>query len=137
MDRAQHPEPSRAIRLLIEYDRWQLAVRDRWVMEKHVPPSDALGAAEAQSGFWFELRDANDRVLYRRVMDNPIRADAEVHDPDVGLYRQAVRDPKGVFAILVPDLPEAEEIAFFSSPLDPGQSANAADEVSRLALPRA
>src|SRR6266508_2208561 len=134
MDRTQQPEPNRAIRLLIEYDQSRFTVRESWSLETLAPPSHPLVAAQAQSGFWFELRDGKDSVVYRRVMENPVQFDVEVHDPERGPYRRAVEEPKGVFTILIPDLPEAQEIVFVSSPLDPAESAGPAEQVARLTL---
>ncbi len=127
-------EPNRAIRLLVEYDKSGFSISESWPLETLAPQSHSLDAPRATSGFWVELRDAKRNVLYRRVIQNPVAADVEVFDPEEGVHRHAVEDPKGVFTVLVPDIPEAEEIAFVSSPTDPAKRQNAARQVAALPL---
>jgi hypothetical protein len=131
----QRAEPNRAIRLLIEYDKSGFSITDSRPLETLAPASHALDAPRATSGFWVELRDAKKNVLYRRVMPNPVQSDVEIFDPE-GLHRHAVEEPKGVFTVLVPDIPDAEEIAFVSSPPDPAKRQNAAREVAAMPLRR-
>jgi len=135
MDPAQQAEPNRAIRLLIEYDRSGYTIGDSWLVETLAPASHSLEPRLNASGFWIELRDAGNKVVYRRVLHDPAPPDAEVFDPERGLRRVALDDPKGVFTVLVPDLPEAEELAIVSSPMDLGKRASAARQVARLPLP--
>lgn len=133
-DPTQRAEPNRAIRLLVNYDKSGFSVSDSWDLETLAPPSQSLDPARGTSGFWVELRDAKNNVLYRRVMQNPVPPDVEVFDPEEGLHRVAVDEPKGVFTVLVPDLPDAEQIAFVSSPMDPAKRQNPAREVAALPL---
>jgi hypothetical protein len=69
------------------------------------------------------------------VLHDPAPVDVEVFDPDRGLRRVALDEPKGVFTVLVPDLPDAEEIAIVSSPIDLRKRESAARQVTRLPLP--
>jgi hypothetical protein len=131
----QRAEPNRAIRLQIRYDKSGFSITDSRPLETLAPASHALDAPRATSGFWVELRDAKNNVLYRRVMHNPVQSDVEVFDPE-GLHRHAVEDPTGVFTVLVPDMPDAEEIVFVSSPSDPAKRQNAARRVAAMPLPR-
>jgi hypothetical protein len=131
-DPTQRAEPNRAIRLLVQYDKSGFSISESWPLETLAPASHSLDVPRATSGFWVELRDAKNNVLYRRVMQNPVPADVEVFDPEEGLHRHAVDDPKGVFTVLVPDMPDAEEIAFVSSPMDPAKRQNAARQVAAL-----
>ena len=133
-DPTQRAEPNRALRLLVKYDKSGYSISETWPLETLAPASHALETARATSGFWVELRDAKNNVLYRRVMQHPVPADVEVFDPEQGVHRQAVDDPEGVFTVLVPDLPEAAEIAFVSSPMDPAKRQNAARQVAALPL---
>jgi hypothetical protein len=133
-DPTQQAAPNRAIRLLVEYDQSGFSIAQSSSLETLAPASHALEVPRATSGFWVELRDAKKNVLYRRVMQHPVPTDVEVFDPEVGVHRQAVEDPSGVFSVLVPDIPEAEEIAFVSSPMDPAKRQNAARQVAALPL---
>lgn len=131
---SRRPQVLRALRLLIEYDGRKLAVRERQQVEMATPPSDPLRGYDGQSGFWYELRDAKGRVLYRRIVNNPIRYEAEAHDPETGIRRYPIEKPRGVFAVLVPVLPEADSLVVVSSPLDPGKSAAPAEPLARIPL---
>jgi hypothetical protein len=135
MEPPQQQEPNRAIRLQIEYDKSGFSIVDSWPLETLAPASHALEAPRATSGFWVELRDAKNNVLYRRVMSNPVQSEVEIFDPE-GIHRHAVEEPKGVFTVLVPDMPDAEEIAFVSSPLDPAKRQNPARQVAAMPLRR-
>jgi hypothetical protein len=76
---------------------------------------------EGQPGFWYELHDGQDRSVYQRTTQNPIRFDAEVFtgEPKESIRRQEVSSPRGTFVLLVPDVPEAESIVLFGAPLPP------------------
>jgi hypothetical protein len=130
----QRAEPNRAIRLLIQYDKSGFSITDSWPLETLAPASHALDAPRATSGFWVELHDAKNNVLYRRVMPNPVQSDVEIFDPEEGPHRHAVEEPEGVFTVLVPDMPDAEEIVFVSSPPDPAKRQNAARKVAAMPL---
>lgn len=132
-DPTQQAEPNRAIRLLVEYNESGFTISQSWPLETLAPPSHARDVPRATSGFWVELRDAKNNVLYRRVMPDPVQTDVEVFDPE-GLHRQEVEAPRGSFTVLVPDLPEAEQIAFVSSPSDPAKRQNAARQVAAMPL---
>jgi hypothetical protein len=98
------------------------------------PPSDLTDGYQGQSGFWFELRDANDRVLYRRILHNPIRSHIEAPSGDPARPFMQVRKPqtKGIFELLAPELAGARTLVIFASPpADPGAPAS---QVARLSL---
>jgi hypothetical protein len=133
-DTTQRTEGNRAIRLLVEYDESGFKVRDRWEIETLAPPSHPLEVPRATSGFWVELRDAKNNVVYRRVMPNPVQTDVEVFDPEFGPHRQPTDAKSGSFTVLIPDLPEAEQLAFVSSPSDPARRQNPARMVAAVPL---
>jgi hypothetical protein len=133
-DPAQQAEPNRAIRLLIRYDKSGFSIAESRPLETLPPASHALEVPRATSGFWIELHDAKNNVLYRRAMPNPVQSDVEIFDPERGPHRHAVKDPEGVFTVLVPDMPDAEEIVFVSSPFDPAKRQNAARKVAAMPL---
>jgi hypothetical protein len=133
-ERSRPPQTNRALRLIIKYDDGKIVVSDRQYLEKATPPSDALRGYEGQSGFWYELRDAKRKILYRRVASNPIQFDVEVHDPETGPRRYPVRKARGLFTVLVPDLPEADSLVLVSSPLDPRKRMASAKLLARIPL---
>jgi hypothetical protein len=136
-DQQANATPPRAVRLVVQYEGEKLSVIDRQDVEMAVPPSDALRGFEEESGFWIELRDAKNNVLYRRVHEDPIRSEVEAFEEDGSATRAIVDKPSGVFTVLVPDIPEADHVAVVSSPRDPEQRmARPAKLMTRLPLRR-
>lgn len=134
-DRPQLAPRHMAIRLLVAYDGDQLNVIDRRRVEMTTPPSDPIQGFAGQSGFWYELRDAGDNVLYRRIAESPITQEVEAFEPDGSATRHVIEQPKGVFTVLVPDIPEADHVAIVSSPVAARQTIDRpAETLTRLAL---
>jgi hypothetical protein len=91
---------------------------------------------ERQTGFWFQVEDIAGRPLYRKVMDNPIRFDAETpsDDPEKPLRRERLAQSTGTFLLLVPLSPQAHTVRIFSSPPGAEQSFEPAQEVLQFPL---
>jgi hypothetical protein len=71
-------------------------------------------------------------------MHDPIRHDAEVfsEDPERSVARIPVKEPRGAFTALVPELPEADHVALVGSPpAEPG-ARTVATEIARFDLQR-
>ncbi|MBZ4319244.1 hypothetical protein [Streptomyces huiliensis] len=142
------PAGAAAVRLIFEYEGPDIRLVSRQRVDAAPPPTDDLSETTGPAGsdatderpgvkgFWVELRDARQQPLYRRVMHPPVRYDAEVFsdDPDRSLARVPVDEPKGAFAVLVPELADADHVALVSSPLAPGPTVAPAAEVARFAL---
>ena len=129
----------RATRLTFEYEGESLRLISRHTMEKRTPPSDAMEGREKsreQSGFWFELRDREGRALYRRVLHNPMQMSAEVlsDNPERSFERHPISNPRGTFFLLIPDLPEAQTVSIWSSPMEPEAALKAAREIASFSL---
>ena len=105
MTNGSHDRP-RAVRLTFAYkgDKVELVSQQR--VEMRVPPTGPVRRGARQGGFWYELKDATNRTLYRHVMPNPIVRDVEVftNEPKQPVRRQPVSEPEGVFTVLVPEL---------------------------------
>jgi hypothetical protein len=86
------------------------------------------------SGFWVELQDANRVVLFHRVLHNPMRHLAEVHEPDRSVRLVTGAPGKGEFEALVPDLPEASRVVLFGSLLDDNRSLQPTKELAIFKL---
>ena len=59
-------------------------------------------------------------MLYRRIIDNPIKTDIEVFSDEKvteSVSRHKVSDIKGAFSIVIPDIPEAKGLDLFGSPI--------------------
>jgi hypothetical protein len=131
----REPTPRGAVRLVFEYDGRQVRLVSRQRVDMQPPPTDPIEGYEGQQGFWVEVRDADGRTLHRRVMQDPI-ADAEVFsdEPGQSVMRVPVREPRGSFAILVPDSEDADHLALMSSPAVAGVRRGPATELARIPL---
>jgi hypothetical protein len=107
-----------AIRLTFSFagDRIELTQTRRLPM--FIEPSDPLEPQPGQSGFWLEVRGADERPLFRRVMRHPIDATREVFPKDLHgeFTRLPVANPTGVFTVVIPEFTEARTLVFVGSP---------------------
>lgn len=84
------------------------------------PPS--VGEAPqvgTHGGFWVELRDPSDRVLFHRVLHLPLQDSVEVHSPDGKIQRIMGEPAESTFEVLVPDYDDASTLALIGEYLDP------------------
>jgi hypothetical protein len=125
-----------AVRLTFSYKGERLKLEKQQVLKMTPPPSDELKEQKEASGFWVEVSDAKRKVLYRRTMHNPIRRYAEVRadDPDRPLAMQEVKDPSGIFTILIPHIDKAVEVTLFGSPVEEKKRLQPAVEIGRFEL---
>jgi hypothetical protein len=105
------PEPRGAVRLTFQYEGDEVRLLSSQRIQKVLPPEEAV--EEERQGFFVEVRGADDRVLERRALRDPVRRDAEVFsdEEDRSLSRVPVERPAGVFSLVVPDLEEADYVA--------------------------
>ena len=75
--------------------------------------------AGKHGGFWMELRDASDRVLFHRVLDTPLGDSVEGHSPDGKIQRVFGAVKEHVFEVLLPDDSQGKTIAFMGESLEP------------------
>jgi hypothetical protein len=111
-----------AIRLTFSYKATDIKLISQNKIEKKLPPSSNISN---KSGFWFEVIDDKQNVLYQRIISNPIRTDIEVfsNEPKESIMRQKISQIEGVFSLLIPDLPDAKSFSLFSSPIENGEVA--------------
>lgn len=123
---------NQALRLSFEYRGDQVRLVSRQRVEMRAPASDRTDEYEGHSGFWVEVRDVENRVIYRRVMHNPIRFEHEAPsgDPEKPFTHVKIEDPDGAFTLVVPDFPEAQVVSLFGSP--PDRPAEPAKQVLRV-----
>lgn len=126
----------RTLRLTFSYEQSSVQLTDIQRVAMTPPPADPLQAPKGAAGFWVEVRDAAARPLYRRVTQNPIRFAAEfpTDESDRPLAWGDLDEPRGVFVLVVPDLPAAQTVLLFSSPLGPEGSGKPASELVRFDL---
>jgi len=96
--------------------------------------------AGKHGGFWMELRDANDRVLFHRFLSNPLGDSVEVHSPDGKIQRIFGDTRENIFEVLLPDDRNARTIVLMGESLIPVTSRRekvaAARELSTFEVPR-
>ena len=74
---------NKALRLTFSYEGNNIQLISQQKIEKVLPPSGPSDNIQPnQTGFWYELTDSNHNILYRQVMDFPIKADTEVFSDD-------------------------------------------------------
>ena len=125
-----------SLRLTFSYQGNEVQLISQQAVKMVSPSSDSLTVQEGQTGFWYELWDAQGDTLYRRVIQNPIKFVVEVRteDPETPLNWEEVAEPKGTFVLLAPDLRQVRTLALFSSPLEPKKMNEPAKELTRFDL---
>ena len=128
--------PRGAVRLTFSYERGDIWLIDRQRVDMIAPPGEPDRIARHAIGSWVELRDVRNRVLYQRVVSQPIRFETETFGERPGdpLGWRPVADPSGSFALVVPDLPDAERVALFSPPLKAEAAGEPASELLSVPL---
>jgi hypothetical protein len=143
--RKTSPESNKAMRLTFSYHGDNVKLLSQQRIEMIVPPSDAMkGYGTQQKGFWAELRSGSDKTLYRIVMHNPTKNDAEVfpESPSEEICREPAPKRRGVFVVVVPDIDKGEEVILCrSAPATKGPTkgiralaSKPAEEILRLKL---
>ena len=114
------PEPNMAMRLTFSYDGDDVKLVSQQRTEMIVPPSDPVKGYAKHKGFWAEVKSGSDKTLYRTVMHNPTKNDAEVFPESPGGFISRLPAPKrkGVFVVLVPDMDKGEEVTLSRSAPD-------------------
>jgi hypothetical protein len=134
----QPPQPTggRALRLTFRYEDSRIELVARQQVDMLVPPSHPVDEGQGRSGFWFTVRAADGQPLYRRVMQSPIRTEAEVFSPAAteNIHRVAVTRPQGTFVLLVPDLPAGQFLTLHMAPTQAAAQLQAAQEIARFDL---
>lgn len=110
-----------AMRLTFSYQGDQVKLVSQQPVEMTVPPSDPVKGYEQQKGFWAELKGDQDKTLFRRVLHNPTRNDAEVFsdDPELSISRAPAPKRKGVFVVVVPHTEKGREVTLSRSTGNP------------------
>jgi hypothetical protein len=128
--------PAQTLRLTFAYDGVQVNLVSQQTVQMITPAPTTAPPQPGQSGFWAELRDANDQPVCFRVLHDPFRAVTEAYSPgpkSVIRPREAVRR-QGTFVVLLPEVPEARSIVLFGSPPDATSPGQPARELARFPL---
>lgn len=142
-DASDSRTPGPAVRLICTADDDGVRVVSRRRLAKVVPPSepldDELVTTTGRAGFWVEVRDADERVRYRRVLPDPLSGEVEVPGGQGSFTRQTSAQASATFALLVPDVPGADHVSLLrGGPPARGPqalgTAGRTGEIARLAL---
>ena len=106
------PDANKAMRLTFSYDGDDIKLVSQQRTDMILPPSDTVKGYGSYKGFWAEVRSGSDKTLYRTVMHNPTKNDAEVfpESPDGEISREPAPKRKGVFVVLVPDTGKGDDV---------------------------
>jgi len=118
---APNESPAATLRVTFVYRGHDIAVAGTRKVRMIVPPAVSPAPEKGQSGYWIEVRAADGRLLFHRVLHSPIRVDVEVfaYGERQSITRIPVAEPRGEFEALVPDLPEADSLVLYGPPADP------------------
>ena len=108
----QVPGEESAWRLTFSYEGADIRLVAQQRVAMIAPPDDSDRTFAARAGTWVEVRDATGHGLYRQVLADPVRHGYEVHSPDPAEASRRVEPeaPSGVFQVVVPDLPGAQDV---------------------------
>ncbi len=122
------------MRLTFTYRAEEIELVDVQEVEMFVPPGDEREIGEERSGFWVELRDDAEGVVFRQVLHHPAEADQEVfpEDPYGEIVRRPVDSPSGAFTLVLPEATQARNVVLVASPTRPERRSEAAAEVARF-----
>jgi hypothetical protein len=129
-------EEPRAIRLTFSYQRNKIELTEADRIAMNVPPSDQIEATQSVTGFWLELRGADERTLFRRIMHDPIPYDQEIFSDQSGeIVRRPVASPYGIFTVVIPEIKGMETLTFHGVPAGgAGHHRHVSQEVARFDL---
>lgn len=105
-----------ALRYTFAFDTTSLRMLRRLALDKQTVASLDWEAVAGESGFWVELRDASDQLLYRRVLDDPAyRLEGPINDN--GAMRAVPPAPgrTGTFSVVVPYTPDTTRLVIMAS----------------------
>ncbi len=102
MNDSSQPAPTRAMRLIFEYEGNQVRLVSQQPVEMAITGSDI--AQVEQPGYYVDTRDARDRTLARVPARNAFSASVEVfpEKPGEPISRVDVAQPRGAFTVVVP-----------------------------------
>jgi hypothetical protein len=111
-------KPDSAVRLTFSYEGNRIDLISKQKIQKRLPGRISPDIQKGQtSGFWLELSNDNRSILYKQIIDNPIRVDTEVfsENPKQSITRHELVDIKGTFSIVIPNIPDARNFDLFGS----------------------
>lgn len=124
-------------RLIIAYEDGTFRLVSRIPLTKVLPPSDELpGRVGSVSGYWFELRSADERVVYRKLIQDPTRLVFDGPREGDGLpERHEAVLAHQVFTVLAPRATVGSNLVLFGPSARLGDAARTAPAVALARIP--
>jgi len=120
-DDAKHPSHAaisrRTLRLTFAYEGSRIELVSQMRVEKITPPSLTPCPDENSSGYWVELQDKRGKCLFHRLLPDAIKDSAEIYPQNKPLTRVPLREIKGRFEVLLPDLEEGVQVVVMGHPI--------------------
>jgi len=111
MNDTSQPGPSRALRLIFEYDGDQVHLVSQQPVEMAITGFDI--ARTEHPGYYVDTRDAANRTLSRVPARNAFFASMEVfpENPGEKITRIDVAKPRGAFTVVIPAPEDADHVS--------------------------
>lgn len=107
----------RTLRLTFAYEGARIELVSQVRVEKITPPSLTPCPDQNSSGYWVELQDARGKCLFHRPLPDAIKDTAEIYPQGKPLTRVALREIKGQFEVLLPDLADGARVVVMGHPI--------------------
>ena len=111
------PISRRTLRLTFAYEGSRIELVSQMRVEKITPPSLTPCHDKDSSGYWVELQDKRGKCLFHRLLPDAIRDSAEIYPQNKPLARAPLREIKGRFEVLLPDLDEGMQVVVMGHPI--------------------
>lgn len=119
MSPTRQQTPAFSLRLELSYDYLNVRIQSAQRVKMMAPTGEST-LLTGHSGSWIELRDAEEKVLYQRVIWLPMAPVVEVAEPPSTRQMTWRASPlvEGTLDVIVPDAPETTAILIFANPRD-------------------
>ncbi len=111
------PISRRTLRLTFAYEGSHIELVSQMRVEKITPPSLTPCPDKNTSGYWVELQDKRGKCLFHRLLPNAIQDSAEIYPQNKPITRAPLREIKGSFEVLLPDLDEGAQVVVMGHPV--------------------